>query len=156
MFVGIWIDMLTKIAGSAVGILLLSIAVLSCAVRAGNIVLIPEGFVGWVRIQYEVQQAPSLPKEGVKYLIHIPSSGSLMTSSARQHGYGIDRYYFMTDSRRTPIPAEDQGCASDQPCVQQFTFFTSPVSETVFFVGRHADLARYPKPFVSGDESRPK
>src|SRR5688500_10239753 len=36
--------------------------------------LIPEGYVGWVKVRYSVQGAPALPFEGDHYLMHVPST----------------------------------------------------------------------------------
>jgi hypothetical protein len=56
--------------------------------------LIPEGYTGWVRIEFEVQDAPPLPMEGAQYVLKIPSGGVLRTSSAEQYGWATDHYYY--------------------------------------------------------------
>jgi len=126
------------------------LTVVACGVRAGNIVLIPSGFEGWVVIRYEVPGESSLGREGAKTMLRVPVSGSLITSSDMPRGYGIDEYYFVgADGKRTPIQNEPEGCKDqDVPCVQQFEFVTSPVKVTIFFVGKKPNLARYPKPKV--------
>jgi len=58
----------------------------------------PEGFVGWVRIDYEVQGAPELPIEDGYRLYLIPSSGHLETSSAIESGWASDEYYYVDSS----------------------------------------------------------
>src|SRR6266511_2064707 len=44
-------------------------------------ILLPRGYVGWVRISYAVGGAPAIPIEAGHYLVKIPSSGILMTST---------------------------------------------------------------------------
>lgn len=66
--------------------------------RRPNRYLIPEGFVGWVRIDYEVEGAPELPIEDGFRVYRIPSSGLLQTSSAVQSGWASDEYYYVDAS----------------------------------------------------------
>jgi hypothetical protein len=43
--------------------------------------LIPEGYVGWIRIDFNVAGAPELPMEDGYYVFRFPESGRLQTSS---------------------------------------------------------------------------
>ena len=43
--------------------------------------LIPEGYVGWLRLDYSVQGSPPLPTENGNYVVRISRSGRLQTSS---------------------------------------------------------------------------
>lgn len=93
---------------------------------------------------------PSPGREGAKTIIEVPASGSLITSSGRQSGYGIDDYYFVgADGKRVPIQNEAVGCKlQNAACVQQFEFVTSPIKAAIFFVGQKPNLGLYPKPKV--------
>jgi hypothetical protein len=120
-----------------------------CGVRAGNVVLIPMGFEGWVVIHYDIPREPAFDHEGAKTLVKVPESGSLSTSSNRPNGYGIDEYFFVAaDGKRVRVQNEAEGCNDQEPCIQQFEFVTSPTKMTMFFVGKKPDVARYPKPKV--------
>lgn len=66
--------------------------------------LIPEGYTGWVRIEFEVQSAPTLPMEGGQYVLKIPSGGVLRTSSAEQYGWAKDHYYYYSAQGVRPLP----------------------------------------------------
>lgn len=44
--------------------------------------LIPEGYVGWIRVDFDVAGAPSLPEEDGSYIFKFSESGRLQTSSA--------------------------------------------------------------------------
>jgi hypothetical protein len=130
-------------------IVLTIVMVAACGVRAGNVILIPMGFEGWVVIRYDMPGEPAFDHEGVKTLVKVPQSGSLSTSSDRQNGYGVDEYYFVgANGQRVRIQSDAEGCRDQEPCIQQFEFITSPTKETVFFVGKKQDLATHPKPNV--------
>jgi hypothetical protein len=64
--------------------------------------LIPEGYVGWVRIAFRKTGAPALPIENGHYLFRIPSSGTLETFSDIEYGLasGDDYFYYCGDTRR--------------------------------------------------------
>ena len=65
--------------------------------------LIPEGFTGWVRIEFEVKGAPTAPIEDGEYVFKIPGDGKLLTSSAEQYGWADDHYYYYSDQNVRPI-----------------------------------------------------
>jgi hypothetical protein len=71
--------------------------------------LIPEGYTGWVRIEFEVQGAPPLPMEGGEYIIKIPANGVLHTSSAEQYGWARDRYYYYSGPSTHSLPDSGEG-----------------------------------------------
>lgn len=80
--------------------------------RRPNLYLIPEGYVGWVRIDYEVEGAPELPIEDGFYLLRIPASGHWKTSAGYETGWASDEYYYVDatgDRERIPATAPDRG-----------------------------------------------
>lgn len=66
--------------------------------------LIPDGYTGWIRIEFEVQGAPPLPVDHGEYTIKIPAEGVLRTSSAEQYGWARDRYYYYSGQSMRPLP----------------------------------------------------
>jgi hypothetical protein len=74
--------------------------------------LIPEGYVGWVRIEFEVSGAPPLRIEGGDYLMKVPSSGLLKTSSSEEFGWAKDHYSYYSEKGTRPLP--DSGLAGDR------------------------------------------
>jgi len=63
--------------------------------------LIPEGYTGWVRINFRVKDAPPIPIEDGRYLFKFPSSGLIETSSDIEYGWASnDYYYYSGDVRR--------------------------------------------------------
>jgi len=71
--------------------------------------LIAEGYSGWVRVEFEVSGEPVLPVVGAQFVIKIPATGSLKTSSPEQFGWARDTYSFYTsaDSKLSQIPARE-------------------------------------------------
>ncbi len=73
--------------------------------------LLPEGYVGWVRVEFQVSGAPTVPVEEGEYVLQIPPSGVLKTSSAEQYGWAKNRYYYTSKGgvRMLPDTGQDGG-----------------------------------------------
>jgi len=72
--------------------------------RRPNRYLLPDGYVGWVRVNYRIKGAPELPIEDGYYLLRIPMTGLLDTCSEGEEGAAIDEYYYYLGENRRPIP----------------------------------------------------
>jgi hypothetical protein len=126
--------------------LLCCIGLACCGFRTGNTVLIPDGYVGWVRIYYGEAGAPSLRKESGSYLVVIDNSGSAQTSSIRNPGYGSDEYFYISSSGvRTKLKLQGVEDAPND-MVHDFTFQSAPREVTLFFVGPRAAVKTTPRP----------
>ena len=66
--------------------------------------LIPAGYSGWVRVEFEVPGAPPLPSEAGQTVLKIPPSGMLKTSSREPYGWAKDHYDFYTETGLRSIP----------------------------------------------------
>ncbi len=75
--------------------------------------LIPEGYRGWVRVEFEIPGMPPLPTEAGLTVIKIPPSGILKTSSPEQYGWARDTYVFYSNvhSNAGEQPLPDLGPA---------------------------------------------
>ena len=63
--------------------------------------LIPDGYIGWVKIELNIKGAPSLPLKDDHYTFEIPSSGQFQTSSDEEFDLARDEYYYVSgDSKR--------------------------------------------------------
>ncbi len=78
--------------------------------RPASRFLIPEGYTGWIRIEFEVPGAPALPIEGGQYVLKVPPDGILRTSSGQQYGWAKDHYYYYSAQGMRPLP--DSGSAA--------------------------------------------
>jgi hypothetical protein len=72
--------------------------------------LIPDGYTGWIRVEFEVQGAPPLPMESGEYVLRIPATGILQTSSTEQYGWAQDHYYYYSAQGMRALP--DFGASS--------------------------------------------
>ncbi len=98
--------------GSCLLVLLLSIASLASGCgkqRRPSRHLIPDGYVGWVKVYYNVKDAPALPIEDGYFLLKFPASGILKTSSAPEYGEASDEYYYYSDDTRRPLKTSFYG-----------------------------------------------
>lgn len=72
--------------------------------RTPDLFLIPQGYVGWVLIEYDVQGAPPLPQLGSYRVYSVPRDGLLRTSSGLQRGWARDLYTFVdAQGKRTEL-----------------------------------------------------
>jgi len=66
--------------------------------RRSSRFLIPEGYTGWVRVEFEVAGTPALPVEAGQYMLTISPTGLLRTSSPEQFGWANDSYYYSSSA----------------------------------------------------------
>jgi hypothetical protein len=62
--------------------------------------LIPTGYVGWVRVEYQISNAPPLPREGRYLLVRLDKNGSLQTSSDLPEGWARDQFFYSSENSR--------------------------------------------------------
>jgi len=70
---------------------------------------IPEGYSGWVRVEFEVSGAPALLSEAGQTVLKIPATGVLRTSSPEPYGWAKDRYYYYSNAGSRPLPDSGSG-----------------------------------------------
>lgn len=66
--------------------------------------LIPEGYTGWVRVEFEIPGAPPLLTQSGHTLIKIPPAGTLKTSTPEQSGSVNDEYASYSNDIVRPLP----------------------------------------------------
>jgi hypothetical protein len=89
--------------------LLLAMTFAGCAKRRMPCVYeIPEGFTGWILVEFERTDCPPLPQRNGKLLLAIDKNGRLCTSSKIEEGWAKDEYYYVGASRRA-LPATAPG-----------------------------------------------
>ncbi len=76
--------------------------------RTPSVYEIPEGYRGWVTIDFGVPSCPPLSLRDGKYIVVIQASGKACTSSAPEYGYARDEFYFV-GRRRAPIAETHEG-----------------------------------------------
>lgn len=71
--------------------------------RTGEVVLIPAGYSGWVRVDFRIAGAPPLLSEDGHRVIRVSGDGTLRTSSNPTRGHGKDQYFYYSGSERQPL-----------------------------------------------------
>ncbi len=64
--------------------------------RQPNLFLIPNGYIGWLHVEYEVKGAPALPVWKGFRLYKFSRKGIIRTSSPLLFGWAKDKMYFTT------------------------------------------------------------
>lgn len=70
--------------------------------------LIPQGYTGWIRVEFEAQGASPLPMQHGEFVLKIPADGVLRTSSREQYGWAKDHYYYESAGGVRPLPDSGQ------------------------------------------------
>lgn len=74
----------------------------SCgAGRTSCIYEIPDGYAGWILIEFERPDAPALSKQHGKLIFHIGRDGHFATSSKCEYGWSQDEYVFLGETHAT-------------------------------------------------------
>jgi hypothetical protein len=69
--------------------------------------LVPYGYVGWLRLEFDMNGAPPVPEEADIKIFKFPKTGVLKTSSAGPDEGANDEYLFYTDDdSELPIPSD--------------------------------------------------
>ncbi len=65
--------------------------------------LIPSGYVGWVRVAYQIPNAAPLPHEGKYLLVRVDRDGTLQTSTDLPSGWGSDQFFYYSGNIRQAL-----------------------------------------------------
>jgi hypothetical protein len=110
--------------------------------------LIPEGFVGWVLIEYNVDGA-SLPREETGFLVlEVPTSGMLSIPGSPQSGWAQDEYFYVDGQgsrERLRVTPPGSGGVIWGTGVGSYEEDGAGLTAEHFFVGTEAEFARAPK-----------
>jgi hypothetical protein len=71
--------------------------------------LIPNGYVGWVRIDFKIKHSSALPVEDGYYLVKLPTQGHIQTSSDIEYGWATDEYYYYSNGKREVLASTGWG-----------------------------------------------
>ena len=112
--------------------------------------LFPNGYVGWVRVQHEVEGAPPLPVESGRTVFKFDESGVLKTSDKVQVGWVYPKYYYYTETTKTLLPDMAEGAGG---MIHNASIINTKLLD--FFVGTDhqyslwykSDCGKAPSPF---------
>jgi hypothetical protein len=77
--------------------------------RRASRYLIPKGYVGWVKIDFQIKGAAPLPIEEGFYLFQFPADGKIKTSSGIEYGAANDEYYYFAGENREKLTVSGWG-----------------------------------------------
>lgn len=120
---------------------------------------IPEGYSGWVRVEFEIQGEAPLPSEAGHTVLKIPASGVLKTSSPEEYGWARDYYYFYSDSGSRPLADSGPGRMIWGKINGEASGVSGKRKYEEFFVGteeQYRDQAKAARPQDTDQGSRPK
>jgi Family of unknown function (DUF6843) len=101
VMMGMWLVYLAVASGIAMGPPL---------ARHPTRFLIPNGYVGWVKVEYGESGAPPLRMVAGKYICRIPDDAELRTSSPLEYGWSRDEYvYYSNDGSERTLPLSGWG-----------------------------------------------
>jgi hypothetical protein len=119
--------------------------------RPGTRYLIPDGYVGWVRIDYGVNDAHApgfgvpralpLPVDNGVVIAQIPAHGHLVTSSPMRFGGARDEYYYVANGTRKTL-SQAQGSSM---IWNKFNgrLAGAAMQTEMFFIGSEADYMKH-------------
>ena len=74
--------------------------------RPSSKFLVPDGYVGWVRVEFQVAGVPAAPKQRGQPIFKIPSNGVLKTSSPEGYSRDGSEYYYDSDKGLHKLKAD--------------------------------------------------
>lgn len=81
--------------------------------------IIPENYTGWLRLDYAIAGAPSLPMEGGAYLVRMPQSGRLETSSPYNPSIDKNGFFMTTGHGLQKLGFSQEWMAHSQPAIEE-------------------------------------
>lgn len=91
-----------SIMGQTATFLFLQLMLGGCAsTRHGQTYLIPQGYAGFVQVDSGVNPAPPLIVKKGSYVIVVPPSGLIRTSSPHKTGWGSEEFYYVKVNERS-------------------------------------------------------
>lgn len=88
----------------------LVVGILTGEISRSSLYEIPEGYRGWVVIQYGDSSCPPLKSEGIYLVVRFSPRGRACTSAPQPRGWTIDRHYYLDErGNRTALPLSHIG-----------------------------------------------
>ena len=120
--------------------------------KKSELVLIPDGYIGWIRIEYGVASAPKLEEKDGAYEIRIPRTGRFATSTPMSSGLANDEYFYVSaNGNMREIQAAPDANSPEGMIRAQHYFGALGAGDQkarnlrVFFVGTLSEYKQAPK-----------
>jgi hypothetical protein len=79
------------------------------SIRHSSGFFIPDGYVGWVQVEFQVPDASVLPVIDGESVYKFPRSGLLTTSSSEEYGWAKDHYFYYSEEGTRMLPETGRG-----------------------------------------------
>lgn len=97
---------------TAIGVIVLGVWLapgMHHASRPPSRYLVPDGYVGWVRVEYGVPGAPPLSMEDGRVVFKFPPEAVLRTSSPERFGWAKDEFFYYREGTLRPLQQSGRG-----------------------------------------------
>jgi hypothetical protein len=78
-----------------------------CSQRRGDVVEIPDGYIGWVEIKYSADCPPAPELADGRLLLRINRDGRLCVGSRWEEGYAVDEFFYVRPTGRRRVLSEE-------------------------------------------------
>ena len=82
--------------------------------------IIPENYKGWLRVDYGIAGAPTLPMDGGDYVVRIPEGNRLQTSSPFNSSIDNNEYYMITPRGLETVELSKWDAARSRNAIEGF------------------------------------
>ena len=82
--------------------------------------IIPEGYAGWLRLDYAIKGAPLLPMEGGAYVVRMSQSGRIETSSPYNSSIDENEFFLATTRGFQRLGFSQGRMAHSQPAIDGY------------------------------------
>lgn len=117
-----------------------------CFRRQKVVYEMPNRFTGWVEVRYGIPAAPPLPEANGSFVIRVPASGVVETSTEFQEGFAEDTFHYVAGDQ-LEVREEPKQDANDM-AIWGYSVKTTRVAQrrgpitVTFFVGQYAEYRR--------------
>ena len=133
----------------ALGILIIPVITWCCdRLRTPSLYEIPDGFRGWVLMEFKNPACPALERRDGKWVFRVGADGRLCTSTSPETEWAVDKYFFVGAERRE-IPHTGWGGGGLIWGAARGTCQVTAQAEhefEKFFVGTETDFGSAPRP----------
>jgi hypothetical protein len=112
--------------------------------------LIPDRYVGWVKVEFNVKGASPLIFEDGHSVFRIPSSGLFQTSSEKEFGLADDQYFYASGNDKRRLVADTEIISSETMVWSGYSGGSistnskeKPLEYIYFFVGPKEEFEKY-------------
>jgi hypothetical protein len=82
-------------------LLFASVVGVACETRTPEVIEVPDGYVGWIVVEYGRTDCPSLPVQNGKVVVRLNERGRICVSDASPNGVAVDTWLYVKPNGTT-------------------------------------------------------